>query len=324
MARRSTARGGGAPEAADGYDGPREAATGRLKRPRAGSGGRWWVWVGRAVLWAFIIVVLINGIWHPLREGIATPAAEEPAEQEEGGDFPETAAAAFAVRFAEHYLNVEEGGRKERAEALAAFVPEGAASSYEVSGGPLTGTEIQVVQVEDVDGSNAVVTLAADVNGAPMTLDVPVYAAGPSSLVVSGRPALLAAPDKADLPEAPGIDVDTDARAELESMLPAFFEAYSANPDHLSQYVESGVRIAPLPADTLAFEKLDEVAVPARTAAAGDEDVRQAVAEVVWRVPGGSGGEGATLTQSYQLTVVESGGKWYVRDVQGSLQGPRR
>ncbi|GAA1099602.1 conjugal transfer protein [Nocardiopsis composta] len=317
MARRSTAQGGGAPEAADG---PREGAAERLRRPRAGSGGRWWVWVGRAVLWAFIIVVLFNGIWHPLREGFATPSAEEPAEQEEGTSFPETAAAAFAVRFAEHYLNVEEGGRKERAEALAAFVPDGAASSYEISGAPLTGTEIQVVQVDAADDNNAVVTLAADVNGSPMTLDVPVYAADPSSLVVSGQPALLAAPDKADLPEAPGVDVDTDARAELESMLPAFFEAYSATPEHLSQYVESGVQIAPLPADTLVFDKLEEVAVPGRTAAAGDEDVRQAVAEVVWRIPGGSGDDGATLTQSYQLTVVESGGKWYVRDIQGSPQ----
>src|SRR4051794_5408854 len=30
-----------------------------------GSGGRWWIYVGRVILWAFLIVVLVNGVRAP-------------------------------------------------------------------------------------------------------------------------------------------------------------------------------------------------------------------------------------------------------------------
>src|SRR5690606_17852363 len=70
---------------------PRRGGT---RRPRAGAGGRWWVWVGRAVLWAFIIVVLFNGLWLPLRENFFPRAAQEPV-VDDTVDFPETAAASL-------------------------------------------------------------------------------------------------------------------------------------------------------------------------------------------------------------------------------------
>lgn len=318
MARRSTARSGGAPEAADAADDVRGGA-GRLRRPRAGSGGRWWVWVGRAVLWAFIIVVLFNGVWHPLREGIATPSSEDAEPQPEEPEYPEAAAAAFAARFAEHYLNAaEDGGEAARAEALAGFVPEGDADSFNVPAGSLSGSEIQVVTVTPEDGANAVVTLSAQVNGAPMSLDVPVYAEDPSSLVVSGPPALLAAPDKAELPQAAGVEPDPQAEEELQPVLTSFFEAYAETPEHLSRYLEDGASVAQLPQGSLEFGQLEDVAVPVRSEV-GEDDVRQATATVEWRIPGG-GDESASLTQSYRITVVRSDGEWYVRDIRGAPQ----
>src|SRR5262245_10202551 len=39
-----------------------------------GSGGRWLVYVGRAILWAFIIVVLVNGIRAPFERFTEKPA----------------------------------------------------------------------------------------------------------------------------------------------------------------------------------------------------------------------------------------------------------
>lgn len=319
MARRSTARGGGGPEEADAP--PERAPAQRVRRPVAGAGGRWWVWVGRAVLWAFIIVVIFNGIWHPLREGFATPSDEEP-QQEESAAYPETAAAAFATRFAQHYLNAstDNGGQEERVTALAEFVPDGEAESYATGSAELTGTDIEVVTVAPEDDRNAVVTLMADINGSPMSLDVPVYAQNASSLVVSGPPALLPPPEKAQLPEAPAGETDDESRVELEEILPDFFAAYADDADHLDRYLEEGASLGSMPGGTLTFDKVEDVAVPAASGV-GEDDVRQATATVVWEVPGGRGEEPATLTQSYGLTVVKSDGQWYVRDIQGAAPG---
>ncbi|MFC3997125.1 conjugal transfer protein [Nocardiopsis sediminis] len=322
MARRSTRRGGAPDEdtaaATDpyDYDTPPDPAPKRSRRPRSGAGGRWWVWVGRAVLWAFIIVVLFNGIWMPLRDGIAQPTDDRPAAEEEPA-FPESAAAAFATRFAETYLNTAEGEGQDRADSLAAFVPEGRATAFNVDGS-LTGRDISLVTVDVRDDNNAVVTLTADVNGQPMSLDVPVYADGPSSLVVSGQPALLAAPGRAELPGTASVENDTDARDELTPRLEGFFGAYAEDPDYLSSFLEPGAGISPLPEGTLEFAELDELTVPVR--AAGEDDVRQAMATVVWRLSGGDEDSRADLTQSYLLTVVKDGENWYVRDIQGAPQ----
>jgi hypothetical protein len=324
MARRSTARRGGAPgegapgdDAYDTFD-PPAGAPRRGRRPRAGSGGRWWVWVGRAVLWAVLIVVLVNGVWAPLRGGLglAQSSGQDEAPAEEPA-FPETAAAAFATRFAEAYLNTSGTEGQERADALAAFVPEGRATAFNIDGA-LTTEDVRVVATDVRDDHNAVVTLTADVNGEPMSLDVPVYAADDTSLVVSGPPALLAAPDRAELPEAASAETDAAAREELTPRLEGFFGAYAEDPDYLSSFIEPGARVSPLPQNTLEFAELDDVTVPA--AAAGEGDVRQATATVVWRLAGGDADAPADLTQSYQITVVKDGEYWYVRDIQGAPQ----
>ncbi|MEY9213763.1 hypothetical protein ABH917_003209 [Thermobifida halotolerans] len=220
------------------------------------------------------------------------------------------------MRFAEVYLNADPADAEQRADALAEFVPEGRATAFDLPGAELSATGIEVLVVDVKDEHNALVRLAADINGEPMTLDVPVYAdQGGTALVVSGRPALLAAPDKATLPDT-SFETDSDARAELEPILRGFFEAYAQNHEHLDRYLESGADIAALPDGVLQFGSVTEVRVPA-AAQGTQEDVRVAQVTVVWRVPGGD--EPAELTQSYDVTVVRSGGSWYVRDIQGAL-----
>ena len=43
------------------------------RRHWSGSGGRWWVWVGRLILWAFILVVIVNGIRAPFQRFSSSP-----------------------------------------------------------------------------------------------------------------------------------------------------------------------------------------------------------------------------------------------------------
>ncbi|GAA4914561.1 conjugal transfer protein [Streptomonospora salina] len=321
MARKPTARRGGGPvEDPAEAGGPDEFGDSprRSRRPRAGAGGRWWIGVGRAVLWAFIIVVIFNGVWMPLRGGLAEPATDDESDAQQEPDFPETAASGFAARFAGVYLDADGLEDEERADALAAFVPEGRAASFAAEGQSVSGDGIGVVGVDVRDEENAVVTLSADVDGAPMSLDVPIYAAGPDSFVVSGPPALLAAPGRAELPAPETADTDAAARDELLPRLERFFGAYAEDPDYLSDFVEPGARIDRLPPDTLEFVELVDIVVPA--SGSGDNDGRQVTAEVVW-TPAGAGEDASSeLTQSYELTVVKDGESWYVREIHGAPQ----
>ncbi|MFY7068707.1 conjugal transfer protein [Nocardiopsis changdeensis] len=284
------------------------------RRPRPGAGGRWWVGVGRAVLWAFLIVVIFNGIWFPLRGGLALPAPDPEPEQAQAPAFPETSAADFALRFADAYLTTDD--IEARRTALAAFVPEGEAEGLDVPAGSLAGENLAVTAVDVKDDNNALVVVRADVNGEPVSLEVPVYSDG-DSLVVSGRPALLAAPARASLPEQAAFDTDPAAAEQLEEVLTGFFGAYAQEPGHLERYVEPGVTIAPLPANTLEFSELSDITVPSRSES-GDDDVREVAVTVHWTAPAPEGEAAGTLRQSYLVTVVDSGNEWHVRDIQGA------
>lgn len=286
----------------------------RARRPRAGSGGRWWVGVGRAILWAFLLVVIFNGIYFPLRGGFALPETSEEPEQSEGAAYPETAAAAFGLRFADAYLDTADP--EARLTDLAAFVPEGEAAALDVPADSLAGKNLAVVAVHVEDDHNAVVVVRADVNDEPMRLDVPVYADG-EALVVSGSPALLAAPAQATLPEASSYETDAEAEEQLTEVLSGFFEAYAGEPAHLERYVEPGVTIAPLPQNSLRFGELSDVTVPTR-ASNGNDDVRQVAATIEWAVPASNGTDTGQMRQNYLVTVVNSGNEWHVRDIQGA------
>lgn len=300
--------------ARDREDGDMEFDAPRTRRPRAGAGGRWWVGVGRAVLWAFIIVVLFNGIWFPLRGGFALPDSGTEPEQSGTSAFPETAAAAFGLRFADAYLNTADP--EARLSDLAAFVPEGEAAALDVPADSLTGENLTVVAVDVQDDHNGLVVVRADVNGAPLRLDVPVYA-DDDALVVSGRPALLAAPTQAALPEGSSFETDPQAAEQLGEVLPGFFEAYAGEPAHLERYLEPGSTIAPLPENSLEFAELSDITVPSQ-ASNGDDDVRQVAATVRWALPASDEAETGQLTQNYLVTVVNSGSEWHVRDIQGA------
>ena len=290
----------------------------RPRKARAGAGGRWWVGVGRVQLWAFIIVVIFNGIWFPIQNGFSLPSSAAEPEAVETADFPEASAAAFALRFADAYLDTSDP--EARQSELAAFVPEGEAGDLNLPADSLAGDNLTVVAVDASDEHNAVVSVRADVNNEAMSLEVPVYSDG-DALVVSGRPALLAAPNQADLPEAPSFDEDPEVAEQIDDVLPGFFEAYAEEPGHLDRYMEPGATFTPLPENSLEFHELSDVTVPSQSTT-GDDDVRQVAATVVWSVPSAepadAGGETGQMVQNYLVTIVNSGNEWYVRDIQGA------
>ncbi|WP_026116522.1 conjugal transfer protein [Nocardiopsis valliformis] len=311
-ARRDTAVRDRADDVDDELDAPRP------RKLRAGAGGRWWVGVGRVLLWAFVIVVIFNGIWFPIRNGFSLPTSAAEPEVTETVQFPETAAAAFALRFADAYLDTADP--ETRQAALATFVPEGQAGQLNLPADSLTGENLTVIAVEVHDEYNAVVVIRADVNGEAMSLEVPVYSDG-SSLVLSGGPALLAAPARAELPAAPSFDQDPQVAEQLEGVLTGFFEAYAEEAGHLDRYVELGATVTPLPANSVEFVELSDITVPSQSST-GDDDVRQVATAVVWALPSGDAGEGTgeagQMVQNYLVTVVNSGNEWYVRDIQGA------
>src|SRR5690242_4438091 len=68
------------------------------RRHWRGSGGRWRVWIGRFLLWACIIVLLVNGVRAEFDRFTAKPSQPQSAPRQDAkAQFPVTAAAAYAV-----------------------------------------------------------------------------------------------------------------------------------------------------------------------------------------------------------------------------------
>lgn len=285
------------------------------RRGRAGAGGRWWVWTGRAVLWAFILVVVFNGVRVPLAGALRSPETEESGDTaarsgspDESG-YPSMAASAFAVRFARVYLNYDHDSAGRRAARLAKYLPAGAGRQLGWNGkGTSRLRGVEVARVRATDARHGVVTLSVLLDDEWMRLAVPVYATG-DAMVVSGRPALMPAPPTAQLPASDRPAPDTEAEAELRRQLPGFFEAYAGgDAESLSRYLASGVTLTGF-SSTVRFVSLDGLFVPRAHGAK-----RRVLATVTWRLDTGKGKAGE-LQQTYQLTVVKRDGRWYVKQI---------
>src|SRR3569833_4615220 len=90
---------------ADPWDPPDDK--GRRGKSRRGSGGGWggsggrrWIYVGRVILWAFLIVVLVNGVRAPFERFADTSAGPTPPPSGKPV-FPQQQASAYALSFAD-------------------------------------------------------------------------------------------------------------------------------------------------------------------------------------------------------------------------------
>ncbi|MFI0351567.1 conjugal transfer protein [Actinomadura sp. 9N407] len=286
-------------------------------RPRGGrwggSGGRWWVWLGRAVLWALVIVILVNGIRAPFQRFTAdeTPATGGTTAQK-GPGFPSSAAGAYALQFASVYLNYDQKTAAAREAQLRTFIPDGADGQFGWNGvGRSQVQSVQVAGVDARDANNAVVTVLARSQDKWFRLAVPVYA-DKGALVISARPALLPPPAKATLPQQGVQERDAALESELAPVLGTFFQAYARNEQATLSRFSTGAPITGL-SDSVTFVQVREVIAPT-----GEAGERTVTATVAWQVPGlAAGGE---LEQTYELAMVKKDTTWFVKDIRGTTE----
>jgi hypothetical protein len=304
---------------------------GQIGRPRrtgrtwGGAGGRWLVWLLRGIAWAVLLLIGYRGVVAIVsgESGSTQAAPSTPATATTAGGFPVTLAGAYALQFGQVYLNYSPGQAGERAAQLGAFLPSGSDPQMGWNSQGSSQLQSEVVSATNVqDAHHAVVTLLARVNGQLMQLGVPVYASS-GSLVVSGAPAWLPAPDRAALPSAPPSSSDSATQAVLTHQLPAFFQAYaSGNQVTLGRFLAPGTSLAGLNG-AVNYQSISSISVPPGGA------TRHIMATVVWSVPPRNpagqvtkGGAPAQLQMSYALTVLKQNGTWYVRDISAATQSP--
>jgi hypothetical protein len=294
------------------------------RRPRRtwnGGGGRWLVWTVRAIIWAVLLIIGYRGIMAIVLN--ETPASRSgssgtssPAGNANSG-FPATLAEAYALQFGSAYLNFNPATADQRARQLAAFVP-GAISGADPQLG-WNGSGVLKLQSEQVagisvqSGSRAVVTLLATVNDQLMELGVPIYAAN-GSVAVSGQPAWLPAPAQASPPSAAPASSDPAAQAALNAQLPAFFQAYASGQSAtLNRFLAPGAAVTGL-GGTLTYQGISGLTVPQ------GGSTRDITVTVTWQLAGQPVNQGK-LNSTYDLTVVDQGGKWFVKAIKASVQG---
>lgn len=285
------------------------------KKKWGGGGGRWWIWVGRTLLWAFVLVVVVNGIRAPFERFTERPPATGGQTGNGEPRFPRTQASAYALQFAQVYLNYDENSSGGRQTELAHFLPEGADAQFGWNGlGQLSAQRIEVLSVDVKDDNNAIVNIVAQAGARWITLAVPVYTRD-GAFVISDKPALLEAPKKAQLPQDGGGERDEALESQLKTDLSGFFQAYGNSDAVNLQRFTAGGGITGLGA-AVNFGEIREVNAPP-----GDSDERTVTATVMWKVPPTQprGTEGQ-LEQTYELVVVKKSDQWNVRSIRGAVR----
>lgn len=231
------------------------------------------------------------------------------------------------MQFGDVYLNLNPATAAQRARNLAGLIAPGLDPQLGWNG---AGTEHllaeQVCGISVTNADDAVVTLLARLgNGRQVELGVPVFA-DHGAMVISGDPALLQAPAKAELPQSSQSRSDQATETALRRQLPAFFEAYaSGDQSTLARFVAPGAHITGL-GDGQAFGGIDGIYAPAGGAS------RQIAVTVTWLLPptnpaaGTTAGASASLPMAYRMTVIRQGDSWDVQSIGAATrqlaQGP--
>ena len=293
-----------------------------------GAGGRWMIWGLRAVIWAVLIIIGFRGVMsivsHPAPASSGTSSSAAATGADTG--FPTDLAEAFALQFGNVYLNFSPAIAAQRANDLTPFIPVGADPQFGWNG---AGTQqLQSEQVASIsvhDAHHAVVMLLAQVNTGLIELAVPIYATQ-GGLVVSAEPALLPGPPRANPPQPSSAESDSTAMNALSGQLPGFFRAYaSGDQQTLSRFLAPEAVVTGL-GGAVTFSSISAMQVPS------GGSMRNITVSVVWQVVGQStvrpharqsvSAAPAGLEMTYQMTVVQQNGTWYVKAIGPSDQPP--
>jgi Conjugative transposon protein TcpC len=305
---------------------PLRARPDRVAAHWRGAGGRWLVWVARAIVWAVILLIGYRGVLAII-DGRSSAAPASSLSASGDTEFPVTFADAYALQFGDVYLNFSPAGAAQRSKDLARFLPAGANPQLGWNGaGTQRVVDEQVAGISVTGPHSAVVTLLARLSsGRLIELGVPVYAAH-GGMIVSGDPALLPGPAKVALPTGQAADQATESA--LANQLPAFFEAFaSGDRATLARFTGPGAHIRGL-GGTVTFGGIDSVFAPE----GGSH--RQISVTVTWQLPtapaasiaGSVVGAAASVQMTYQLAVVRQQSSWDVQSIGASTaplsQGP--
>ncbi len=281
-----------------------------------GGGGRWTVWPMRVLLWAALLIVAYRGVTAIVFDEVpAKDAGTGTTSSSASSGFPSTLADAYALQFAQVYLNFSPSTQNTRAQALAQFIPSDASADDPEFGWNGSGTlrldSANVAGLDVQDASHAVVTVLASVNGELMELGVPIYASG-GGIVVSGEPAWLPAPSTIQPASQQQASSDAGAQSALMSQLPAFFQAYaSGDTATLNRFLAPGVTLNGL-GGAVTYGSIASLYVPTGGA------TREITVTVNWQLPGAGG---AQLSATYDMSVIDQqSGKWYVSEISASTQ----
>jgi len=302
---------------------------------RRSAGGRWLVWVLRAVVWVVLLLIGYRGIdaivtSYEGKAGSAGAATGAAGAGQPSNGFPVTLASAFALEFGQVYLNFSPATAAQRASELAPFLPQGTDEQLGWNGsGSQTVQSVQSAGVDVRSAHSAVVSLLALANGRLIELSVPVYYAD-GGLVVSGQPALVAPPVGIVPPAGPKVALDRPVQQTLSRLLPAFFRAYASGPSsQLAAFAAPGARLSGLGGE-VGFGSIVNLSVPATASPANSAVSNGAVMSVTVTVawlpvstpsagpPTSSAGGRAEIDMTYAMTVVQRAGRWYVSSIGAS------
>ncbi len=306
---------------------PSQVPAARPEQARAqwrGAGGRWLVWVARAIAWAVLILIGYRGVLAIIQgQGTRAPASSSAATG--GTQFPVALAEAYAQQFGSAYLNFSPADAAQRGRQLARFLPSGVNHQLGWNGAGVQHLRTEQVVAITVKGRHtAIVTLLAQLgDGRMIELGVPIYAAR-GGIAVSGQPALLPGPTKA-APPVKQLTSDQATETALRRQLPAFFQAYgSGDRTTLARFEAHGAHIAGLDG-VVTFAAIDRVYAPA----GGNR--RPISVTVTWDLSAapatraasaGTASAPSALQMTYELTVVRQAGSWDVQSIGASMQGP--
>jgi hypothetical protein len=289
---------------------------------RRGSGGRWLVWVLRAVVWIVLLLIGYRGIAAIVTSYQGKPAgtggsAGQPAGQSADG-FPVSLASAFALEFSQVYLNFSPATAAQRATELAPFLPPGTDPKLGWNGSGSQSVQSEQVAGVQVQGPhNAIVEVLGLTSGRLIEIGVPVYYAN-GGMVVPGQPALLPPPATVVPPAAAKVATDGPVQQALNRELPAFFTAFAAGPStRLAAFAAPGTQLSGLGGE-VTFGSIVNITGPTPGGS-----TRNIVVTVAWLPastpsagPPSSAASGrAQLDMTYAMTVVRRAGIWYVASI---------
>lgn len=266
---------------------------------------RWAKWVSRLLVFLGIPLLLVGmGYLVGLHRGEQL-AVRQPAATSGPARTGTAAEQAFAARFATAYLTYSQSNPGQYQARLQPYLAQGIDPRTLWDGqGTQQVAEALPASTASLGGGVDRVTVAVLIQNGPwLYLGVPVHADGNGGFVVVAAPALLPAPGQASWSPSSPASEDSQLSAQLQGNLTAFFTAYAAGQQaQLGYYTTPGANVGNL-GGAVTFVRLDQLAVEQGGAQ------RTATAQVTWQP---QGQPGASLQESYRLTLVQQGGKWLV------------